>query len=73
MSYQGFAERAPSGKLKLVLDEEHNGVDTHLGLIADELDEGEMETSLCPALGLKTRPDISDVVKRYRGEPAQIR
>ena len=75
MSYQDFAKLAPPGKLELVLDEEHNGVDTHLGLIADELDEGEMETSLCPALGLKTKPDINNVVnsKRYRDEPAQIR
>ena len=68
MSYEEYAEMAPPGKLKEVL---HN--EEHLSLIADKLDEQEMVNKLCPVLGLKSQPDVRDIERKYKDDPAKMR
>ena len=57
--YEEYAALAPRGKLDLILDQEHEGVDIHLGKIADCILK--WEAKLAPALGL-TPAEISDIL-----------
>ena len=63
MSYKEYAARVPAGKLDLVLDEEHGGLDIHLGKIADATDE--WDTVLAPFMGL-TEMELKDIRKNPR-------
>lgn len=72
MSYDSYAQRAPPKKLQLILDGENEGLDLHLGMIADEFDEDYMQNVLSPRLGLRTR-DVKDIVKSNYGNPGAIR
>ena len=63
MSYEEYAARVPAGKLDLVLDEEHGGLDIHLGKIADATDE--WDTVLAPFMGL-TEMELKDIRKDPR-------
>ena len=63
MSYEEYAARVPAGKLDLVLDEEHGGLDIHLGKIADATDE--WDTVLAPFMSL-TEMELKDIRKNPR-------
>ena len=67
MSYEEYAARVPAGKLDLVLDEEHGGVDIHLGEIADATDE--WDTVLAPHMGL-TEIELRDIRSNHRDNRA---
>ena len=56
--YERLAGLAPAGKLELVLDQENDGADIHLGKIADAMVN--WDTELAPALGL-TSNQVSDI------------
>ena len=60
MSFEEYAARVPAGKLDLVFDEEHGGLDIHLGKIADATDE--WDTVLAPFMGL-TEMELKDIRK----------
>ena len=64
MSYEEYAAHAPAGKLDLVLDAD--GVELHLGKIADATDE--WDTVLAPYMGL-TAMEVKDIKKINRDNP----
>ena len=67
MSYEEYAARVPAGKLDLVLDEEHGGLDIHLGKIADATDEWDI--ALAPFMGL-TEMELKDIRSNHRDNKA---
>ena len=60
MSFEEYAARVPAGKLDLVLDD---GLDIHLGKIADATDE--WDSVLAPFMGL-TEMELADIRKNPR-------
>lgn len=67
MTYEEYAARVPIGKLDLVLDEEHGGLDVHLGKIADATDE--WDTVLGPHMGL-TAMEMKTIRRNHRYDRA---
>lgn len=67
MSYEDYAARVPPGKLDLELDEMYNGVEKHLGRIADAMDD--WEAKLAPALDTRQR-EIRDIQLKFKDQPA---
>ena len=67
MSYEAYAAHLPVGKLDLVLDEEHGGVDIHLAEIADALVD--YETKLIQHLNI-TSVEMKDIKTLYSADPA---
>ena len=65
MSYEDYAAHTPADKLDLVLDAD--GVELHLGKIADATDE--WDTVLAPHMGL-TAMEVKDIIENNRGNRA---
>ena len=69
IDYHTLAHKFPRHKIKLVLDEEHEGEDTHLVRIAATFEE-DWDKTVAPALGL-TADMIKAIKKKYKAKPEQ--
>ena len=70
MSYEDYAARVPLGKLDLEVDQQFNGVEKHLGKIADAIIDWDLR--LAPGLDT-TRREINDIQLKFQDQPAHQR
>ena len=68
MNYEEYAARVPAGKLDLLLDAD--GVELHLGKIADATDD--WDTVLAPHMGITDR-EVKDIRRNHRDDRAEQR